>query len=162
MRRQRSCSSMLLYYNPDYHSRRIPIPSSDHLLFSSLLFSYLLLFSLSLSFLLLSSLLFHLHSFSSPILPPLISFIFYAFLLSSTLLCASLLFSNTILALLTQVTFITPNIFTTLPIFPLLDMVYAEKLRLGTSLNGDDGKTPLWNVMDREKWKAQSFYTLQR
>ena len=41
-------------------------------------------------------------------------------------------------------------------------MVYAEKMSLGTNMNGDDGKTPLWKMMDREAWKQQTFYTLQR
>ena len=74
MRRQRSCSSMLLYYNPDYHSRRIPIPSSDHLLFSSLLFSSLLFSSLLLP-------------------PPFLSFFIFSTPLFSALPSSFLLFS---------------------------------------------------------------------
>ena len=29
-------------------------------------------------------------------------------------------------------------------------------------MNGVDGKTPLWKMMDRAAWKEQTYYTLQR
>lgn len=45
---------------------------------------------------------------------------------------------------------------------PTTDTVYGDKMSLGTNLNGDDGKTPIWKMLDRAAWKEQTYYTLQR
>lgn len=41
-------------------------------------------------------------------------------------------------------------------------MIYGDKMKLGNEMYGQDGKTPLWNVIDREKWKDQTYYQMQR
>jgi hypothetical protein len=41
-------------------------------------------------------------------------------------------------------------------------MIYGDKMSLGNNLYGDDGKTAVWDVIDREKWKDQTYYQLQR
>ena len=45
---------------------------------------------------------------------------------------------------------------------PTVDTVYGDRMSLGTDLNGVDGKTPIWKMMDRAAWKEQTYYTLQR
>ena len=44
----------------------------------------------------------------------------------------------------------------------LADMVYGDNMSLGTNVGDKGGNVPLWDVMDREAWKKQIYYSLQR
>ena len=42
-------------------------------------------------------------------------------------------------------------------------MVYGADMQLGSELSDKEGKLPVWEVLDREKWqKYGTYYTLQR
>ena len=41
-------------------------------------------------------------------------------------------------------------------------MVYGDNMSLGTNVGEKGGNVPLWDVMDREAWKKQIYYSLQR
>ena len=42
------------------------------------------------------------------------------------------------------------------------DMIYGDEMKIGNDMYGQDGKTALWNVIDREKWKDLTYYQMQR